>query len=72
MYSIITPFIKKGDNMNISNYRPISVLLSFSKIFEKFMYSRLREYLNNNKILVEEQCGLRKNLAREAAISRNK
>jgi Notch-like protein len=34
-YSIITPLHKKGDKNNVSNYRPISLLTSFSKIFEK-------------------------------------
>jgi len=68
-YSNITSFVKKEGNMNISNYRPISLLPSFSKVFEKVMYSRLWEHFNINKILVQEQCGFRKNLAREAAIS---
>jgi hypothetical protein len=61
--------MKKGGNMNIYNYRPISLLPLFSKVFEKVMYSRLREHLNINKILVQEQCGFRKNLARKATIS---
>jgi hypothetical protein len=34
-YSQIHPIHKKGDEVDISNYRPISVLTSFSKIFEK-------------------------------------
>jgi len=33
-YSIITPLHKRGDK-NVTNYRPISLLTSFSKIFEK-------------------------------------
>jgi len=39
-YSIITPLHKKGDENNVSSYRPISSL-SFSKIFEKIIYNRL-------------------------------
>jgi len=34
-YSIITPLHKKGDKNNMTNYRPISLLTSFSKIFLK-------------------------------------
>ena len=39
--------------MNISNNRPIWLLISFLKRFEKIMYSRLMEHSNINKILVE-------------------
>ena len=35
----------------ISNYRPISVLLCFSKILERIMYNRLYKYLIENNIL---------------------
>jgi hypothetical protein len=41
--------------MDISNYRPISILTSFSKILEKVIYNSLLEHLNNNKILVTEK-----------------
>ena len=33
----ITPVFKKGSRSDIDNYRPISVLSSFSKLFEKAM-----------------------------------
>jgi len=59
---------KKGDKINIFNYRPISLLTSFSKVFEKVMYARLMEHLKINKILVEEQFGFKKNLATEEVI----
>ena len=35
---------KNGDKNVISNYRPISVLPSFSKVFEKLVCNRLRDY----------------------------
>ena len=38
-YSQITPIYKKGNNSQLNNYRPISVLTSFSKIFEKLIYT---------------------------------
>jgi hypothetical protein len=37
----ITPVHKKGKKYNIENYRPISLLPIFSKIFEKFLYKIL-------------------------------
>jgi hypothetical protein len=59
---------KNGDKINISNNRPIWLLTSFLKLFEKIMYLRLMEHSNINKILVEEQFGFRKNSATQAAI----
>jgi len=39
----------------VSNYRPISLLNSFSKFIEKFVYKTLYCYLNDNNILDKEQ-----------------
>ena len=52
----VTPIYKAGDNSDISNYRPISVLPCFSKILERLMYNRLYKYLKEN-ILYEKQFG---------------
>lgn len=41
----VTPVFKKGSTQDKDNYRPISVLSVFSKIFEKVMYKRLYAYL---------------------------
>jgi hypothetical protein len=49
-YSVIKPLYKKGDKTDPFNYRPISMLTSFSKVLEKALYNRLIEYLNNNNI----------------------
>ena len=57
-YSEIKPLFKKGDKLNISNYRPISNLTSFSKVLEKAMYIQLCEQRSKN-ILAEEQFGFR-------------
>jgi Notch-like protein len=37
-FSQINPILKKGNKEEISNYRPISLLTSFSKVFEKVIY----------------------------------
>jgi len=44
-YSEIKPMYKKGNKTQITNYRPISLLPVFSKIFEKVLYKRLYNYL---------------------------
>jgi len=40
-YAIVKPLLKKGDKENIANYRPISLLTSFSKVFERIICDRL-------------------------------
>ena len=41
----VVPIFKKGSRDEVSNYRPISVLPFFSKLFEKAMYERLNNYI---------------------------
>ena len=48
--SKVIPLYKKDDKQLFSNYRPISLLPSISKIFEKVILIQLTEYLNNNNI----------------------
>jgi hypothetical protein len=58
---------KRGDLTDFSNYRPISLLTSFSKIVEKIIYKRLYCYLIDNNILVREQTGFREKLSTDMA-----
>jgi hypothetical protein len=66
-YSIVKPLFKKGDSNNVANYRPISLLTSFSKVFEKIIYYRLLQHIENNNILVEEQFGFRNSSSKDKA-----
>ena len=50
------------------NYRPISVLSNFSKIFEKTMYHHLYKYLEKFKILYPLQSGFRENCSNMHAL----
>jgi Notch-like protein len=43
--SIAKPLFKKGDRENMTNYRPVSLLSSFSKVFEKIICERLCKIL---------------------------
>ena len=56
----ITPIHKKGDAQLFENYRPISVLPIFGKIFEKVMYDRLYNFCSSKKVIHSKQFGFRK------------
>ena len=64
----ICPILKNGDGNIITNYRPISVLPSFSKVFEKIVHNRLSSYLKSNEILKHNQFGFRQNHSTYMAI----
>ena len=63
----VVPIYKKNEDTNISNYRPISLLPTFSKIFEKVVFSQMYEYLTENNILFKSQHGFRSNHSTETA-----
>ena len=55
------PIFKKGKKDDPSNYRPISILSSINKVFEKLLYQRLYEHFTKLNILYEFQYGFRQN-----------
>ena len=44
----------------MSNYRPISILPTISKIFEKLLHKRIYEFFEKNNIIYDYQFGFRK------------
>ena len=66
-FAIIKPCFKKGNTQEVSNYRSISLLISFSKIIEKIMYSRLITHIEANSILAPKQYGFRTHSSTEKA-----
>lgn len=58
-FAIVKPLYKTDDKKNISNYRPISMLSNFLKIFEKIIKIRLITFSENNKLLSKNQFGFR-------------
>ena len=65
--SKVVPVYKKCDNTNLSNYRPISLLPSMSKIFEKVILEQLFTYLDDNNLIHRHQYGFRKHNSTEYA-----
>jgi hypothetical protein len=65
--SVVKPLYKKGHKTSMTNYRPISLLTTFSKTLEKVMYNRLSHHTQSNNILVPEQFGFRKDVSTEDA-----
>ena len=54
----VIPIFKSGDSTKMSNYRPISILSLFSKIFEKLMYNIVNNFLYKNEVIYKYQFGL--------------
>ena len=51
----------------MSNYRPIALLISFSKVLEEVIYERLCQHINNTNIISEDYCGFWRNSSTEKA-----
>ena len=56
----VLPLYKSADAFVFNNYRPVSLLCVISKVFEKIMYNRLIDFLDNFAILNNSQFGFRK------------
>ena len=65
----LTPIFKKGDKLNVSNWRPISLLSPFSKLFEIHLHTQLTKFINKHNILHPYQYGFRRNSSTEQAIT---
>ena len=55
----ISPIFKKVDELDSSNYRPVSLLSNISKFLEKAMYTRLYKFLDKFKCLYKKQFGFK-------------
>ena len=64
----VIPVFKEGSKCDVENYRPISLLSSFSKIYEKLMYNRIIAFLELNNSLHENQYGFRSGRSCEHAL----
>lgn len=55
----ITPIFKDGDRLQPANYRPISVLPTLNKVFERAIQTRFVEFLGNRDFFYSRQYGFR-------------
>ena len=57
-YANVSPLFKKDDSTNKENYRPISILPSISKVFERLILKQISTFVS--EILSPYLCGFRK------------
>ena len=55
----VTPVHKKDNKQIINNYRPISLLPIFAKVFEKIIFKNLYNHLVSNNLITNNQSGFR-------------
>ena len=67
-YAKVVPIHKAKSKQEVTNYRPISLLPLFNKIFEKLMHIRLIKFLELHKIIFKHQFGFQKEKSTSLAI----
>ena len=64
----VIPIHKGGSKSDATNYRPISLLCTFSKLYEKLMHNRVMDFLDKKGSLFEGQYGFRPGRSCEHAL----
>ena len=62
------PVYKADDDTDVNNYRPISLLSHFNRIFEKMMKRRMESFIEQKNLLCPSQYGFRKAHSTQHAI----
>lgn len=65
----VYPKHKTGCKMTPSNYRPISLISTFSKVIEKIVLKRLMDYIEQHSLLTSRQHGFVKGKSTTTAIA---
>ena len=63
----VIPLYKKDEDYIFSNYRPISILPSISKVFERVIFNQLYDFFQENNLFYEGQFGFRSGHSTELA-----
>ena len=64
----VVPIHKSDDDTMFNNYRPISILPTLSKVFEKVIFNQVHEHFHVNKLYFSNQYGFRKKHSTELAV----
>ncbi len=64
----VIPIFKKGDKLNLNNYRPISLLPIFSKVLEKVINNQITKKLDELHLINDNQYGFRTAHSTEDAV----
>ena len=59
-HALVQPIFKNGDRSNPSNYRPIALTSTVSKVHECLLNSHFLKHLESNSLLSDHQYGFRK------------
>ena len=65
----VIPLYKSKEHYLVTNYRPISLLITISKLLEKIIYTRTYKFLDTTGQLYDGQYGFRSGHACQSAIS---
>ena len=55
----VSAIFKTGEKEDLNNYRPISVIPTLARLFERLIYNQIYDYLTNNNLLNSKQYGFR-------------
>ena len=64
----IIPIYKSGDKSKLENYRPVSILSSLAKIFEKIVAKRIVSFFIKHNLFIGNQYGFRRGVSTTTAI----
>ena len=66
--SRVIPIFKKGKSTDVGNYRPVSIISIFAKLFERILYSRIDSFITSNNVININQFGFIKGRSTEECL----